>query len=92
MSLKEDMLEDLDIFYDTDEFATSAQYKDNDISILFQEDLELFGTEKISISIPSSNGISMGDKITINSILYEILNFEYKDDSELEYLVALKKK
>lgn len=91
MSFAETMASDLDTIYNTKEIAVSATHLDNEISIIFQDDLDLFGTEQIVILTSSSNNINEGDIITISNINYEVINHDYKDDYRLEYLVALKK-
>ena len=91
MSFAETMASDLDTIYNTKELAVSATLNGETITILFQDDLDLFGTEKMVVSTCSSNEIVIGDIVVINTISYEIINFDFKDDYSLEYLVALEK-
>lgn len=94
MSFKNDMQTDLTIFYDANEFAYLAQYKGNNISILFEEEPDFVETEGKNITIRCSevSALETGDEITIDSQNYKIQNYDYKDKSKLEWLLTVIKK
>lgn len=91
MSFKEMMADDLDVFYNADEFAVTATYKGVDISVIFLEDIEVSSSEQKVISAKTSDvaGLSSGDSIIVDGIDYEVSNFDDKDSSKLEQLIAI---
>ena len=91
MSLKEQMEKDLDLFYNTKEFASSALYKNKKIAVLPFEDFDIAQISSKSILVKSSDthGIKEGEKITVDSTEYEVSNFSYRDDMKLERIIGL---
>jgi hypothetical protein len=92
MNLKEQLSNDLDIFYNSNEFGVVATYKTNEIVVIYEEDVEINNTENRVISGKASdfNTIAIGDIIEIEGVSYEIYNFEFKDNYKLEYLIGLR--
>jgi hypothetical protein len=97
MSFKEDMQEDLDIFYDADEFAYLAQYKTTtnttEIPVNIRDGLEF---ESIDISVISAKtsdvtNLEVGHLFTINKIQFKCLNFEHQIDG-LETIINISRK
>jgi len=93
MGFKEQVQADLGIFYNTDEFAVNALYKQNEISVIFEDDEEVGNTKEKLVSAISAdvNGLALGDTFEIETITYEVFNFDFKDNTKLEMLIALKK-
>ena len=93
MSIYELMSADMKrVFYNTKEFAKLAQYKGADISVIFENDVEVENREfkVISVIVEDVEALSIGDVLTIELKEYEVVNFDYKESLELEFLVALK--
>jgi len=93
MSFKQMMTDDLDIFYDSDELGVSAKFNANPIVVLFLDDLEISNSEQTVISAKTSDvvGIKISDLITIETTEYKVINFDDKDKTKLEQLIALSK-
>jgi len=91
MNLKQTMADDLSVFYNTDEFAISVLYKTATISALHVEDMEISDSEQFVLSCMSSDvvGVKIGDEMTIDEVVYQVINFDYKDKYHLEMLIAL---
>lgn len=91
MSFKQDMVDDLSVFYNTKEFAISVLYKTEAIPALPVEDMEISDTREMVISCVSSDvlDIESGDIFTIDEKEYEVINFDFKDKYELETIIAL---
>jgi len=87
------MSDDLDIFYNSDEFGVSALYLDKEITIIEVDDIEVSSAEQKVISVKTSDAIELsdGDPFVIDGVNYEVGNFDYKDSSKLEFYIALKK-
>lgn len=92
MSMKQMMSDDLDIFYDSNDFALSATYNGVDISVLLLDDMEASSNELKVISAKQSDvsNIAEGDLIVLENVNYTVSNFDYKDSYKLEILIALK--
>jgi hypothetical protein len=93
MSLKQVLANDLDVFYNSDEFAISAVYNSHEISVLSQDDIGFENSDIKVVSAKSSDvvGIAKGDTISIDGVAYRVNNYEYKDDMKLEMMIGLVK-
>jgi len=93
MNFKQQMAEDLKIFYNADEFAIAVLYNGVTIQALNVDDMEVSDTEQFVLSFISSDvaNISQGSQMSIDDIVYEVSNFDFKDNSKLETLIALNK-
>lgn len=86
MSLKEDMEGDLEIIYNTDEFAYPALYENSVISkeiivmINNEIDIESINLHVISAKTKDVENLKEGDFFTINNVEYKCLNFEHQFD------------
>lgn len=91
MNFKEQLKKDLDVFYNTEEFAVAALYKDKEIPVIFTDEYEIEGIEgdKITVKADDIPNIQEGDIFTIDGADRECINFEYTDKDKLEILVAL---
>lgn len=93
MSFKQILEQDLEVFYNTSEFAQTAFYENEEVAILFQDDIEIEDSSKKLIKVQAkdfSSNINEGQNLIINNENFEILNFDFVDSSKLEYLVVLK--
>jgi len=91
MSLRTSLSEDLPNIYKELADAT-ATYKTIDIDVFFDDD---YGVESISNKVIKAmtfdvSLIALGDQITIDAVIYKVLNFNLTDD-ELETIIALSK-
>ena len=92
MSFKDDMIEDLDVFYDTDEFANIAQYKGSDIPVdtLKEVDTEYMSNHVIKTLTKYVSDIDVGDIFIIGVDSFECINFEHEVDTP-ETIIHLKR-
>jgi len=93
MNLLQILENDLKALYNENDFAINANYKTATIQILFEDDDEIVNNKEKVISAISIDvsGLSIGDIFNIDSIDYEVFNFNFKDDTEQEMLIAIKK-
>jgi len=91
MSFKQILQDDLDVFYNSDEFGVPAVFNAKEIVISFLEDEEISGSEQTIISAKSSDvvGVDVGSIISIDGIEYKVTNFDDKDSTKLEQLIAI---
>ncbi|MGB7402698.1 MAG: hypothetical protein WA916_08955 [Arcobacter sp.] len=91
MSLKKDMQTDLNVFYDTEEFACLAFYGEVEFRAIFINNFEIQGLLGKAISILASEdpGIKEDDIITIDGESFEVNNVDFKDDTKLEKVIGL---
>lgn len=84
MNFKDVMKDDLNIFYDVDEFAVLAIYKGKDISIRFINDYEIegFRGKVICVQKKDIETIFPRENITIDLKVYKIQNFTEKNENE----------
>ena len=94
MAFKDNLLKDLDVFLNTDEFAETVVYTDEsgnskEIPAIFLTKTDLFSEDMNAIesSIPAVlikrkdlANVKNGDIFTINDIEYTVIQTEYKDD------------
>ena len=94
MSFKQMMSDDLDIFYDSDEFAESAYFNgaSEPITVLPVDDIEVSSSDHrvISAKVSDVAGIAEGNTFLIDETSYQVSNFDYKDSTNLEYFIALR--
>ena len=93
MSFKDQQLADLDVFYNTDEFADSATYKGTQIPLVEIDDMSIESIEGTNFSCKSSD-VPLpiaGEAFVINNKNYELLNFD-SDFTEFETLLVLVEK
>jgi hypothetical protein len=91
MNLKQMMADDLDIFYDASEFATAVKFNNSDINVLELDDIEVSSSEQKVVSAKSDDvvGIKSGDSFVIGQDNYKVTNFDFKDSTKSEMLIAL---
>ncbi|MGB3751877.1 MAG: hypothetical protein WA945_09945 [Arcobacteraceae bacterium] len=91
MNFKEQLEEDLSIFYNNEEFATTALHNENEITVIFDEAYEVESSKNKSITVRSSEGeaIEDGDRLEIEGITYTVQISEYKDDTNLEMIIGI---
>lgn len=85
MSLKETIKADLNVFYNTDEFAKKGFFKGKEVAILFRKNLDIFEVnfENIKARREDFEGIEEGDSLEIDGKEYTILNFSFEKDFEI---------
>lgn len=85
MSLKETIKADLNVFYNTDEFAKKGFFKGKEVAILFRKNLDIFEVnfENIKARREDFEGIEEGDSFQIDGKEYTILNFSFEKDFEI---------
>lgn len=85
MSLKETIKADLNVFYNTDEFAKKGFFKGKEVAILFRKNLDIFEVnfENIKARREDFDGIEEGDSLEIDGKEYTILNFSFEKDFEI---------
>ncbi len=85
MSLKETIKADLNVFYNTDEFAKKGFFKGKEVAILFRKNLDIFEVnfENIKARREDFEGIEEGDSFEIDGKEYTILNFSFEKDFEI---------
>lgn len=94
MDLKQIMANDIkSVFYSINDFAISASYQSQTIPALHVEDYEISDTREqvISCRVDDVSGLSIGDTIVIDNTNYEVINFDFKDKYEIEYIIVLNK-
>lgn len=91
MSLKEDMQTDLDVFYDVEEFGISATYQEKKITLLKQEDydFETFTGDVYTVLVSQMPNPQEEEEVIINGKGFFIQNFDFKDETKLEYIIGL---
>lgn len=91
MNFKEQMKTDLNVFYNNEEFATAALYKDNFISVIFTDEYEVQSLNHKMMTVRSKDVPDIGENETlqIEGITYIIDNFEFKDETKLEMVVGV---
>ena len=91
MSLFETIKDDLSIFYNSEEFATTALFNEVEITVIFDDSYEVESSKNKTISVRTFEGESIkdGDVLEIESISYTVQNFEYKDDTKLEIIFGI---
>ncbi|WP_417327674.1 hypothetical protein [Halarcobacter sp.] len=91
MPLLDDFKSDFEVFYDNEEFGVKAIYKGLEVSLLKQEDydFETFTGEIYSVLVSDMPNPQEEDEITIDSEVFYIQNFEYKDELKLEWTIGL---
>ena len=84
---------DMDIFYDIEDFATPAIYKGESIPVLFSKDYEVDGISDVVITVRKSDIPVLKKKeiLNINSLDYKIIAIDTDPENELEYIVMLDK-
>lgn len=92
MNLKQIMENDLDNFYNSNEFGISALFNATQIVVSFLDDIEVSSSKEKVISAKSSDvaSIDVGSEITVDSIDYEVTNFDYLDATKLEMIISIK--
>lgn len=84
MALKDDILNDLDKLFNTDEFATTFTYNSENYSGIFVEPYEIMFVFDVPIEVTDYTlyakqadlpSLQKGDTITINSANYEVTTF-----------------
>lgn len=92
MTLKADILTDLDTFLNTDEFAVQVTYNSTTINgifdIFFVEDPQGetgVETKRAQVTVKSSDvvGIAHDDTMIINSVTYNVIGVQPPDDTGL---------
>ena len=85
MSLKETIKADLNVFYNTDEFAKKGFFKGKEVAILFRKNLDIFEVnfENIKARREDFEGIEEGDSFQIDGKEYTITNFSFEKDFEI---------
>lgn len=82
MNFNEMIKDDLNIFYDTEEFAVLSKYKNKDIPIIIRGDIEM-EIESIKQHVITSltknvKDVKVGDKFSFNDKEYKCINFEHQ--------------
>ena len=92
MSLKETIKADLNVFYNTDEFAKKGFFKGKEVAILFRKNLDIFEVnfENIKARREDFEGIEEGDSLEIDSKKYTVSNFSFEKD--FEFNISIKEK
>jgi hypothetical protein len=94
MSLESLMITDLKVLYDSDEFATSVGFRDKNINVILNDDDEIISDAKektLSAIYSDVVDIALGEIFKIKNKDYEVFNFDFKDNTELEMLIAIKR-
>lgn len=85
--------DDLDIFYNTDEFAVSATWNGKELPVLVKEDEDItYNEEEIAITARALDvvGIKAGDLITVLGREYKVHGERYLDlETRLEKRIGL---
>lgn len=93
MTFKEMRIADLEVIYNTDEFAKEATYKGNKVPVLIQKDeIDIFDVscERIKVMQSDFLNIEEGNEIEIEGVLYSIYNFSPPKDFQIS--VSIKEK
>ena len=92
MSLKETIKADLNVFYNTDEFAKKGFFKGKEVAILFRKNLDIFEVnfENIKARREDFEGIEEGDSLEIDGKEYTVSNFSFEKDFEIN--ISIKEK
>jgi|GEM_PF-5195947 len=93
MNLKQMMINDLDNFYNINDFGVSAQFNSLPIVVYFLDDIEISSSRESVISAKSSDtiGIEVGSVITVDGISYEVSNFDFVNSEEIERIISIEK-
>ena len=94
MSLESLMITDLKVLYDSDEFATSVGFRDKNINVILNDDDEIISDAKektLSAIYSDVVDIALGEIFKIKNKDCEVFNFDFKDNTELEMLIAIKR-
>ena len=85
------MQEDLDVFYNADEFASSAIYKDSSIAVVEIDYIEVMSSNQKAITAKSSDvvDLAVGDLIVIENVEYKVINFDTKDFENFEKIIIV---
>ena len=91
MNFKEQLEADLSIFYNNEEFATTALHNENEITVIFDETYEIESSKTKTITVRSFEGESIedGDLLEIEGINYTVQISDYKDDTKLEMILGI---
>jgi hypothetical protein len=91
MSFKEQLEDDLLVFYNSAEFAVPALYKGNFIPVMFTEEFEVESIKQKMITVRTVDmpNIEMEDTMEINGLVYTVGNHEFKDETQLERVVGI---
>ena len=89
--LKEDMKADLDVFYNTDEFALECIYKSRKLAVLFAKaDMEFFETDfkRVTAKKEGFEDLEDGDVLLIDGRKYLVQN--YSIDKNFQISISIK--
>jgi len=89
MSIRTSLLADLPNIY-TELADAIATYKTVDINVFYADDygIDNMSSKVIKAMTSDVSLIALGDQITIDAVIYKVLNFNSTDD-ELETIIAL---
>jgi hypothetical protein len=93
MTFKDIQNVDLEVFYNTDEFAKEATYKGKKVPVRIQKDeIEVLdiSCERIKVMQSDFLTIQEGEEIEIEGVLYSILNFSPPKDFQIS--ISIKEK
>lgn len=93
MSLKDDIIADLSVFYNADEFAKKCIYKGNEVAVLYRKnDIEMFEVnfESIKARKVDFEGLEEGDVLEIEGVSYTVMNFSPEKDFQIS--ISIKEK
>jgi hypothetical protein len=91
MTFKDDMVTDMDVFFNTDEFATAATFNSNPISIIFDQLSDNFQVGDVDVienrlealvnqaEVPN---IVVGDIIIVNSINHYVIDIDDQGETD----------
>lgn len=86
MTLSDMYKADLDVFYNTDEFAKKCIFEGKEIAVLFQKN-EIFiseiSLERIKVRQSDIENLEVGKQLEIEGVSYEIINFIYEKDYQI---------
>lgn len=90
MTFREQQAKDLDVFYNTDEFSHTAQYKGADIALNDHETFDIESIESKSYKCRTSDvpTVEDGELFVLNGMDKKVINFDHLDDG-LETIIAL---
>ncbi len=85
MTLKADILTDLDTFLDSDEYAVQITYNSGTIKGIFdnafvedqQDDIDVETLQpQVTVKTSDVTGLTQGDTMTINSVVYNVIGIQ----------------
>lgn len=93
MNLKQMIINDLDNFYNVNDFGISASFNSLPIVVYFLDDIEISSSKEsvISAKVSDTTGIAVGSAIVVDGVNYEVSNFDFINSEKIERIISIEK-